>query len=189
MHVVTVQSIPPALRLAPTQLAEVLRRVPQAERLQHCAPVCKAFQHAAVLATGQFTVTGWHGSYAAACKWLQAHGLAAAVSSISVKPRGLSAAESVQPLPWDQLPVLQQLTLLQCKIPELPVPVLSSLTHLHFENCMGPINSFTAHTQLQHLALVHCTLGWCTAHLAHPTMTKLQRSCRCCGRFCQPCST
>jgi hypothetical protein len=117
-----VQGIPPALRLAPTQLAEVLRRLTLAERLHHCSLVCKAFQHAAVLATGQVTIKAWPDSYAAACSWLQAHGLAAAVSSISVKPLVLTMVDIDQQLPWDQLPMLQQLTPFALQNPSTAYP-------------------------------------------------------------------
>jgi len=159
MHVliciVFVQSVPAALRLAPSQLAEVLMRVPLVQRLHCCALVCKAFHAASVLATREVVFTGWmsENSLTAGLSWLQAHGQAAGVTRIVFRPNSTIASKSTQQLPFDQLTALQDLELSCSRMPPLPAAVLTSLTYLHCQFSDGCVDELAAFTQLQHLAL------------------------------------
>jgi len=153
---VFVQGAPAALRLAPSQLAEMLIRVPLVQRLRCCALVCKAFHAASVLTTRQvvFTERMAEDKYTAGIRWLQAHGQAAGVTSIIFRPNFTVASQSTQQLPFDQLAALQDLELSCPRMPPLPAAVLTSLTYLHCQFDDGSIDELAAFTQLWHLAFL-----------------------------------
>lgn len=148
------QVVPPALKLAASQLADVLAHVSPKDRMHSCAVVCKAFYMASVLATRRVVLEDSYArdSYTVGCKWLQMHGQAVGVTSLSFKSR--DHREFSEQQIWDQLATLQQLEFTYIRIPPLPAAVLTSLTYLHCENCCDSVDSLPDLTQLQHLALL-----------------------------------
>jgi len=149
----------PALKLAASQLADVLALVSPKHRMHSCAVVCKAFYMASVLATRKVVLEDSYGrdSYTAGCRWLQTHGQAVGVTSLSFKSHNYR--EFSEQHIWDQLATLQQLKFTYIRIPPLPAAVLTSLTYLHCEDCSDSVDSLPDLTQLQHLALLFGRYG------------------------------
>ena len=100
--------------LSPQLLAQVLQYLCEIERLGICARVCKAWRVAAIMASSSISLlVARQRTCNSFAEWLQAHGKAAAVNSLTVANRCVAAEplhKQLQ-LPFQQLGTMQHMQL------------------------------------------------------------------------------
>jgi hypothetical protein len=150
-------------RLNNELLARFLQKLDTAEVMQSCAVVSTTFNKAAALATSTISVPQCSQRQAAALSaWLQAHGAAAPINSITVTSTGSSQHQRELLLPVQHLRQVQSLQLRGSSLSAaraygeglvLNPASLSVLTRLALDSCRMPLQGLPELTGLQELQI------------------------------------